>query len=529
MNKDDTGYDDLAVPQELQKTIKGWLESYKMAEKGSFRERQCLDELLTAVWQIDSFAARSQWRDILSGLENGKSIPKTRFDEEARRRRLEAQAALKKSEVTEKRKPNIAPVAFKKFSNGVMIEQVLQGGDVKFALFISQDQGIGYVDHLPDEESGLVYVPYDDELIGKGAVWLPERAEEYEDTLTLLHEIQEFIHDYVEIEAIYERLSSYYVLFTWVYDAFFNLPYLRALGDTGSGKTRLITTVGALCYKPCFMAGAITPAPIYRAIDIYGGTLVLDEADFKDSEMYAEIVKILNVGFQRDYPVIRMQQELKGFKHRAFGVFCPKLIATRERFKDDALESRCITVVMRPCRRRDIPILLSHEFAERAREIRNMLLMFRFRNLAETRPNLTLINETLEPRLNQVLVPLASIIPEQEFREEFSDLMEQYQREIVTDRTTKWEAEVVEALWEMWRNESRKKCRMKEIALRVNAKRDQEDEKMTSHRAGYIVRQKLYLSTFKERGVYVLYLEDNQDAIEGLARRYGIPIDSNLS
>jgi hypothetical protein len=57
---------------------------------------------------------------------------------------------------------------------------------------------------------------------------------------------------------LFEQIASYYVLFSWVYDAFNELPYLRVRGNAGSGKTRLLLMVGSLCYKPIFASGAST-------------------------------------------------------------------------------------------------------------------------------------------------------------------------------------------------------------------------------------------------------------------------------
>src|SRR5438128_764649 len=43
--------------------------------------------------------------------------------------------------------------------------------------------------------------------------------------------------------AAFEQIASYYVLFTWVYDGFNEVPYLRLRGDRGCGKTRCLLTV----------------------------------------------------------------------------------------------------------------------------------------------------------------------------------------------------------------------------------------------------------------------------------------------
>jgi hypothetical protein len=84
-------------------------------------------------------------------------------------------------------------------------------------------------------------------------------------------------------------------------DRFNEVPYLRAIGDFGSGKSRFIQSIGILCYKPVFTGGATTPSPIFRIVNEVHGTLIIDEADFKFSDMTSEIVKILNTGYQKRY------------------------------------------------------------------------------------------------------------------------------------------------------------------------------------------------------------------------------------
>src|SRR5436190_2148860 len=136
-------------------------------------------------------------------------------------------------------------------------------------------------------------------------------------------------------------------------------PYLRVRGDFGSGKTRFLLTVGSLCYKPIFASGASTVSPLFRILDAFKGTLVMDESDFRMSDERAEIVKILNNGNARGFPVLRSEVSGKKgeFNPRAYAVFGPKLVATRGFFQDRALESRCITEEMNHYHlRTDVPI-----------------------------------------------------------------------------------------------------------------------------------------------------------------------------
>src|SRR5262249_56727898 len=135
-------------------------------------------------------------------------------------------------------------------------------------------------------------------------VLFPSRADPYESEPVLVEELRGFIHRYVDLTPFFETLAAYYVLFSWVYDSFNELPYLRVRGDAGSGKTRFLLTVGSLCYKPIFASGASTVSPIFRLLDTFKGTLVIDESDWRQSDERAEIVKILNNGNGRGFPVL---------------------------------------------------------------------------------------------------------------------------------------------------------------------------------------------------------------------------------
>jgi len=69
-------------------------------------------------------------------------------------------------------------------------------------------------------------------------VLLPSEPAEYGEERELLARIRSFIHRYVDVSTVFEELSAYYVLLSWLYDCFHELPYLRVRGDYGSGKTR---------------------------------------------------------------------------------------------------------------------------------------------------------------------------------------------------------------------------------------------------------------------------------------------------
>lgn len=351
--------------------------------------------------------------------------------------------------------------------DGTILEMVCRPGEnwSAFALWQGEEWRIEAGFSVDARERLAPYSPQNN-LIRNGVVLLPSEPEEYGSEEELLGEIQGFIHRYVDVSPLFEKVASYYVLFGWIYDAFNELPYLRVRGDFGSGKTRFLLTVGSLCYKPIFASGASTISPLFRILDAFRGTLIIDESDFRFSDERAEVVKILNNGNAKGFPVLR--SEVVGAREinpRAYAVYGPKLVATRGFFEDRALESRFLTEELGQFRlREDVPINLPSSCQEEALHLRNKLLLFRFRNLARRRIVEGLVDRSIEPRLNQIFVPLLSVIDDPGARRDLQDLARCYNREMIADRGMDMEAQVLEIIRDLLASPFAARLSVKEIA-----------------------------------------------------------------
>src|ERR1035437_3679932 len=156
--------------------------------------------------------------------------------------------------------------------------------------FVTYNNGkIDFLDKI--KKNKQEYCPLDSrsDLISKNIILFPSNPVEYGTEEELIKEIQAFIHRYLDVSPDFEEIATYYVIFTWLYDRFNEVPYLRAIGDFGTGKSRFLRTIGSVCYKPIFTGGATTSSPIFRILNDIGGTLVLDEADYKSSETSDDI------------------------------------------------------------------------------------------------------------------------------------------------------------------------------------------------------------------------------------------------
>lgn len=376
-----------------------------------------------------------------------------------------------------------------------------------------------------DARTRLVAYSPNNNLIRNDVVLFPSEPEEYGSEEELLAEIRAFIHRYVDLTALFEKTASYYVLLTWVYDGFNELPYLRVRGDPGSGKTRFLLTVGSLCYKPIFASGASTVSPIFRMLDAFRGTLIIDESDFRYSDERSEVVKIFNNGNARGFPVLRTEQSNKGeFNPHAYWVYGPKIIATRGPFEDRALESRCLTEEMgQHGLRGDVPINMADSYKEEALHLRNKLLLFRFRNLGKHAATEDLVDRTIEPRLNQIFVPLLSIIDDAATRADLKELARRYNHDMIADRGMDTEAQVLEVIRDIYSNGS--KLSIRDITnCFVNRHAADYDRKITTKWIGYIVRKRLNLKTQKSHGVFVIPASE-LPTVRRLYEKYGVDSD----
>lgn len=425
----------------------------------------------------------------------------------------------------QKRESEQIPTTSGVLDSGEIVEMVYRPSE-KRTLFVSSLEGAWEYTSEIDLPGGERLVPYSprNNLLQHGVVLLPSGPEEYGSDSELLAEIQSFIHRYVDVSPLFEEIASYYVLLSWVYDAFNELPYLRVRGDFGSGKTRFLLTVGSLCYKPIFASGASTVSPLFRILDSFRGTLIIDEGDFRLSDEKAEVVKILNNGNARGFPVLRSEAVgKKEFDPRAYSVFGPKLVASRGFFDDRALESRFLTEEMGQGRLRgDVPINLPESHRQEALRLRNKLLLFRLRNLGKSRPVEQEVDRTLEPRLSQIFAPLLSIIEDPKAREELRELARRYNRELVSDRGLETEAQILEVIRDLAANSADGKLTVKEIAsLFADRHADDYERKVTARWVGFLLRKKLRLELQRLHGVFVIEATEGPK-LKRLYEKYGV-------
>ena len=237
--------------------------------------------------------------------------------------------------------------------DGILYEQTYNPEQRKVKYVFLEDNGKTIGAKIQVEHNGVIYKPILNADVTEKAIILPTYPMDYKSRKELMKDIKGHIHKYVDIPEIYEDVCTWYTMMTWLSDRMPSIPYLRFLGDYQTGKSRASRVVTGLCYHP-FQFVTPSGASLYRTIERWKATLKLDESDFKYSDKTADIIRILNAGYEQGNRVPRCSGDNYD-NIRYFDVYGPKIIANKTIFKDPSLENRCITILMKQTTRDDIP------------------------------------------------------------------------------------------------------------------------------------------------------------------------------
>jgi hypothetical protein len=252
--------------------------------------------------------------------------------------------------------------------------------------------------------------------------------------------VRDHINHYVDLADLDLDLVVYYALFTWFYLKADTLGYLRFIADTGKGKSRAKKVVGGLCFYPLTASGASSFSGMARTQDRWRGTLIMDEADFS-GEKAAQVTKYLNLGFERGQYYIMSDKQNPRIQE-LFDPFCPKVLAMREPFEDNATEARVLSVSMYETGKDDLPIILPPSYEPELQQLRNELALFALRHWAEVEGArmLDFKDVHIEPRLKQLAMPLSIIFQLwPEGVPHFKDYLVKRQMEVKRVRALSWE------------------------------------------------------------------------------------------
>lgn len=305
-------------------------------------------------------------------------------------------------------------------------------GNVKFVSEVVLGNKVIKPRHLPEVEGkAVVIVGMPNEDIASARLLTPSE---------LYNEILAHFREYIDLPQLDLQLCVYYCLFTWFYPKTNTLGYLRFLADTGKGKSRMQRVVADLCFYPLSASGASSFSGMARQQDKWRGTLVVDECDFQ-GEKESQITKYFNLGFERGkYYILTDKQNPR--RQEFFDPYCPKILAMRTTFRDNALERRLLSVSPHETTNPQIPIILLSDYSARVQKLRNDIAVFVLHhwNDVDGERMFTFEDLALEPGLKQLSMPLSIIFQLwPEGLESFRQYLVARQREVRKLRSQSWE------------------------------------------------------------------------------------------
>ena len=317
------------------------------------------------------------------------------------------------------------------YNDKIIVDTLLVAGTTKYIIYDRKDKSISVKNDITINWIEYYPINANSSFITSWSVLFPSEISYYWTEIDLLKSIEDYLYKYIDIPPEYIIISSYYILLTYIYPNFTEIPYLRVIWDYWSGKSRLLKTIWSICYNPIITNWWTSLSAIFRMIGIFKWTLILDEADFSYSDTTSDMIKLLNNGYQKWNSIMRAY--LEWFEPNCYEIYCPKIIWGRMEFRDKATESRCLTNVMKKTKRKDILFWLDKTFDKEALELRNKLLKYRYDNFWNKKLKNKNI-EWIEPRLNQIINPILSLVKSKKAEEIIIRSIRSKQDEIKVER-----------------------------------------------------------------------------------------------
>lgn len=172
----------------------------------------------------------------------------------------------------------------------------------------------------------------------------PEPWPDPVDGAALLDALATTFERYLALPDHASAALALWVLHAYTFAAWFTSPFLVITSPVKRcGKTQLLIVLGALVPRRLF-ASNVTPAVLFRTIEKYSPTLLIDEADTFVREN-DELRGVLNSGHTRT-TAVAIRTVGDDHEPRAFSTWCPKAIALIGKLPD-TLADRAIEVAMR--------------------------------------------------------------------------------------------------------------------------------------------------------------------------------------
>jgi putative DNA primase/helicase len=174
--------------------------------------------------------------------------------------------------------------------------------------------------------------------------WEVTPAEKDADIAALLADIEARILHNVAMPKHLAFVCALWIAQTWVHEHATYSPILFVTSpERDSGKSTLINVIKFMVRRELSTV-SITAAALYRSIEKWNPTFVIDEAD-KAFVKNLELEQVVNSGWTRGSGIVRCHPDTH--EPMVFPTFCPKAIASKGKQAPDTILSRAIFITLK--------------------------------------------------------------------------------------------------------------------------------------------------------------------------------------
>ena len=200
----------------------------------------------------------------------------------------------------------------------VLVETIRDPEDPSLAAFLHWKGGKPTILH-EIRHSGQILLPPDLTADSFPDLSLPNRLLTCNGSAELLAQISATIANFVILRPDQLRIVAAFVLASWFPDCFEAAPYLFIVGPLGSGKTKLLKLLRCLCRRG-LIVGDIRSGSLYKLIDDWNPTLIIDELDLGNSGESADCSVYFALAL---FPEFQQFETAFDFRHMAQKLFLP--------------------------------------------------------------------------------------------------------------------------------------------------------------------------------------------------------------
>lgn len=306
----------------------------------------------------------------------------------------------------------------------------------------------------------IIYVPPYNDALKKGLVIVPSDVAE-----TTFKEVFEEIDCFATSaydpcgQDAFVKLLARIAVGSWFLDRFvadpvFDIagagkfaPILPIRGPSQSGKNRLAFVLRLLSYRPYFEMSTYRIPSLYRPLDLWQGTLVLDEADFANTNEKSELIHFLNCR-ATGTPLSRQNPKNPKITD-TFTNFGLTIVTQRRPFDDNATESRAIPYYSEASDKK-LPVIETDEMLKKGLELQNKLLYLRMKYYRQVIIDKTAwVNDLKDHRLVASLLPLLALSKhEPSLRETITQTAMEVEKAKIEEKANSMDGLIINFLWE---------------------------------------------------------------------------------